>query len=84
MNHRKARSVRMMVANSSIPLVKKMYELVKADPRTQSELAQDVGINNSTLSGWTHREPRLLTFEATLNAMGYKLEIVPINKEAAE
>lgn len=84
MNHRKARSVRMMIGTSKIPLVQKLYDLVKADPRTQGEIAQDVGINNSTLCGWTRREPRLLTFEATLNTMGYRLEIVPIEKDAAE
>ena len=84
MNHRKARSLKMMRGTSNIPLVKQMYDLVRADPRTNGELAQDVGINASTLCGWTRREPRLLTFEAVLNCMGYRLKIVPIEKEPAE
>lgn len=84
MNHRKTRSVRMMKATSGIPLVQKMYDLIKADPRIQSDIAEEVGLNKSTISGWTRREPRLLSFEAMLNSMGYRLEIVPIEKEATE
>lgn len=57
-------------------LIGVMYELVRESPMTQYEIAQAAGINESTLSGWHTRDPRLNLFEAVLNTLGYRLEIV--------
>lgn len=62
-------------------LIGVMYELVRESPMTQHDIAERAGINHSTLSGWHDRDPRLGGFEAVLNTLGYRLEIVR-NEEA--
>ena len=63
------------------PLVSLLEELIL--PKHINSTAALVGIAPVTLHNWFRhgRDPRLSLFEATLNAVGYRLEIVPMETE---
>jgi DNA-binding phage protein len=62
------------------PLVRKLDRLI---PRGKiKETAARVGCSDVTIYNWLRKgtDPRLSLFEAALNACGYKLSIVPMEK----
>ena len=63
------------------PLVAMLQELV---PRGgMKKVADRAGIVDITMRNWFYHgtDPRLSLFEATLNAVGYRLEIVPMEEK---
>ena len=63
------------------PLVKILEELV---PRYKiKDTASRVGISHITMRNWFYKgtDPRLSLFQASLNAVGYRLEIIPIGEK---
>lgn len=59
------------------PLVRKFFELLNADGATQTEICARAGLSIQTTKGWRKKSPQLVTFEAALNTLGYRLAIVP-------
>ena len=62
------------------PLVKMLEELI---PRYKiNRVAERAGISEITIRNWFNKgtDPRLSLFEASLNSLGYHLEIVPMEK----
>jgi transcriptional regulator with XRE-family HTH domain len=54
-----------------------MIELINQDGCTLEELASRSGVDSQTVNSWRSRKsPQLVTFEAMLNALGYRLTIV--------
>lgn len=63
------------------PLVARLQQLCYTSNLGQDELAELAGINNVTLHAWFRgATPQLMTFEAVLGALGYKLVIVKDEK----
>ena len=60
------------------PLIRHLRRLIP--PKQISETAKAAGIGKDTIYRWLmgDADPRLSLFEATLNARGYKLRIVPM------
>ncbi len=57
-------------------VLRDMFELIRKSPYTVHELAEKAGVDYSNLSDWGRVSiPRLDSFEATVNALGYKLVI---------
>jgi len=63
------------------PLVCYLQELVPYGERPK--IARRAGIATVTMSNWFagKTDPRLSLFEASLNAVGYRLEIVPMEND---
>lgn len=58
-------------------LTRQFYELVNAEQATLTEIAGRSGLSEHTLSDWRRRwAPKVDSFEAALNALGYELRIV--------
>jgi transcriptional regulator with XRE-family HTH domain len=62
----------------SIRLLRDLREIRKARGMTQADLAQASNVCPREVCSWEHGEtiPRLLTFEALINALGHDLKIV--------
>jgi hypothetical protein len=59
------------------PLVRRMFVLINQENCTLEELAARSGVDSQTMNSWRSRKsPQLVTFEAVLNALGRKLQIV--------
>lgn len=59
------------------PLIRRFFRLVNKERATFLEIAARVGCHRDTFKDWRSRStPNLATFEAALNALGYRLEIV--------
>jgi hypothetical protein len=68
---------RHLVPQHAHPLVRRMIELINQDGCTLEELASRSGVDSQTVNSWRSRKsPQLVTFEAMLNALGYRLTIV--------
>lgn len=62
------------------PLSAELFRILRASPYTLSQLSELAGVGRETLSHWGHRtNPRLMNFEAALEALGYELKIVRKN-----
>jgi hypothetical protein len=58
------------------PLVRRLFQLINRDGCTLEELAARSGVDSAAFNSWRSRKsPQLVTFEAALNALGYRLEI---------
>jgi hypothetical protein len=64
-------------------LVRILAQIANAEEYTLARLGDQAGVHVGTLQGWLYRRrpPGLLSFEAALNAMGYKLKIVEIGDD---
>jgi hypothetical protein len=60
------------------PLVQQFFRLLNEDGALQTELCARAGLSTQTTKGWRVKSPQLLTFEAALNTLGYRLAIVPL------
>lgn len=67
------------------PLIKQFFILANQSGRTGMSIQEEAGVSNQTMSSWFIRRqvPRVDNFEACLNALGYKLEIVKIERQIA-
>ena len=62
-------------------LVRRMFALINTDGCTLEELATRSGVDSQTINSWRSRKsPQLITFEAIINALGWKLTIVPLGE----
>ncbi len=62
------------------PLIRRFFRLVNKERATFLEIAKRAGCHRDTFKDWRSRSvPNLPTFEAALNAMGYRLDIVKNN-----
>lgn len=66
---------------TAIRILREFFQIMDASGRSAQEIAEASGAHKVTLSYWRHgqRSPSLIQFEATCNAMGYRLELVPID-----
>lgn len=63
------------------PLVKAMVGLMNKHGVTFTDLEEDVGLCRQSMSDWRYRrQPKIDNFDAALNAIGYKLQIVELEK----
>lgn len=75
---------RLMVHEHAHPLVRRFFNLLNRHMTTMQEVAQRTSINPCTISGWRFKaNPSLANFEAALNAIGYRLQIVEIDSVTA-
>lgn len=59
------------------PLVRQLVVLMNEKRITFTELARVAGLTGATLASWKSKHnPRVDSFEAALNALGYELQIV--------
>jgi hypothetical protein len=65
------------------PLLKEFFLLCDASPLTYAQLAKRAGVAESQIGKWRTRanHPRLPNFDAALQALGYQLQIIKIEKE---
>lgn len=65
------------------PLVLKLRLLRREMGLTQAQLAAKAGYGVKTVNHWEcgHRSPGLIAVDHCLNAMGYRIEFVPIREE---
>ena len=60
------------------PLVRDLYQLMNANKILIKDLVQPSGVKATTISEWRYRRtPNVASLEAVLNALGFKLDIVP-------
>jgi hypothetical protein len=65
------------------PLVRQFFETLAASELRQYQVAAAAGIGTNTVSGWKVNSPQLVTFEAALNVLGYRLAVVPLAEPEA-
>ena len=70
---------KLSIPKRSPPLVKQLFELMNSQKTLVSDVSEKSGVGRTAILSWrTDRNPGLINFEATLNTIGYKLEIRPI------
>jgi len=63
-------------------LVRELFDLMAAHKRSMNALARAAGLGVGSISNWGHSHiPSITNFEAALNALGYRLAIVPIEDD---
>lgn len=64
------------------PLVRKLYDLYRESGRSLLDVAGRTGVKDETIRLWfrSAKDPRLSYFEAALNALGHRIEIVPMER----
>jgi transcriptional regulator with XRE-family HTH domain len=79
------RFLRQRVPDGVHPLVRRLFELMNAQRCGVLDLAERCGVTSSTIRHWRassqekrSKTPSIASFDATLRALGYRLEIVPI------
>lgn len=64
------------------PIVRRLFEIMNSQQTLLREVSRRSGIAYDTISCWrTNRQPSLPNIEAALNAVGYEIKIVPINRK---
>lgn len=63
------------------PFVRLILSKMRDDHLTYAALGKLSGLTPSTIHHWNKVQPRLHNIEAVLNALGYRLKIVPIEEE---
>lgn len=67
------------------PVLRRTLELARDDPRNQADLCARAGVSRKTMFAWRSRGAATLGgLEAMLGAMGYRLEVVPIEDVARQ
>lgn len=70
------------VPTTAHPLVQELFNAMNRDKVAMRDLAARAGMDFQTISAWRYvSNPTLPMFEAALNALGYRLKIVPEDKE---
>lgn len=65
------------------PLVRRLFEIMGENWVGVSDIAERTGLGKRTIQKWrTTHVPDLMNFEAALNALGYGLRIVHLDKGA--
>ena len=74
---------RLSIPSNCHPLVRQLFEIANRERATMKEIAGRAGmVPYQTLSNWRYgSSPQLQNFEAALNALGYKLRVVPIRED---
>jgi transcriptional regulator with XRE-family HTH domain len=68
---------RLPIPSHAHPLVRRLFEIINEQRATIQEVADKAGVQRGSISDWRYRNsPLLSTFEAALNAVGYKLVIM--------
>lgn len=68
-----------LIPSRAHPLVKELYREMIRRRRTYADIAKESGVAGSTIRDWRSRSiPRVDLLEAALNAVGLRLEIVPM------
>ena len=65
------------------PLVRRFFEIVNERQHTVVAVARRAGVTRNTIFTWHHSTPTLPSLEAALNVLGYRLAIVPLEKQIA-
>jgi len=66
------------------PLVRRFYAIINESRQTLNEMEAVAGLARGTITNWrTRSSPQIVTIEAALNVLGYRLEIVPIAQDDA-
>lgn len=59
------------------PFVRQLFKIINDEGVTLEELAARSGVDSQAFNSWRSRKsPQLVTFEAALNALGWRLRIV--------
>ena len=59
------------------PLVRKLFEKMRDERITKYDVAERAGYSDQTLRDWNRSTPRLDTFVACANVIGYDVVLVP-------
>lgn len=70
---------RLPIPEHAHPLVRATYRLINKERTTQKDIALRAGLGRTTVHLWQRQNPRIDSMEAVLNALGYKLQIVPMS-----
>lgn len=63
------------------PLVRQFFGLLNAEGATQTEVAAEAGLSRQIIKEWRRKSPQLVTFEAALNVLGFRLAIERVSDE---
>lgn len=74
---------RRSVPEHAHPLVRRFFAIRNVLAVSDADLSKHSGVAHCTLASWKRKSPQLLTFEVVLNALGYRLAIVPTEKAEA-
>lgn len=66
------------------PLIEEFFGLRKTSGKTIDDVAGRAGYHPDTLTKWRGHSPRLSSFIAALNAIGFTLKIVPLETKRSE
>ena len=70
------RELKIPIREGAHPLVRHFLAIANKRELSLREIGKKAGVSHQNLSLWAHRShPRLDTFEAALNAIGYELVI---------
>jgi DNA-binding phage protein len=76
---------RMDIEQVSAPIVREVLEIVNRAEKTPTELQREANLNANTLLSWRKGENvSLSSLEKMTNALGLRLELVPINQPSNE
>ena len=74
---------KVMVSQSTNPLVRELFVLINKKKSQIKILSKKAGLGESTIFEWRRydADPRMFLFNCALNAIGYRLAIVPVEIE---
>lgn len=73
------------VAPHAHPLARRFFELLDQQGIALCDIAERAGLSHVTLSKWkSSHAPTVVALEAALNALGWRLAIVPIRHERTD
>ena len=65
--------------NAVPPLVARFFDLLHRSGNSRTGVSRSAGLGVNVVSEWGRRSvPNINNFEAALNVLGYRLEIVPL------
>lgn len=69
-------------ASTISPVTRDLMAVIDASGMSGKKLAKLAGTTNVTISRWRHglASPRIIDFECLAETLGYRLELVPVEK----
>lgn len=67
-------------------LLRKLYnEVIYVQPLSIKQISKRAGVDDSTLFYWLRgtASPRLIQLESVVEALGYRLDLVPLDRDSA-
>lgn len=73
---------RMPIPEHCHPLVRRFFEAMNEERALRREVSERSGLSPCAITDWRRKVPRIDNFDAALNTLGLRLEIVEIEERA--